>query len=83
MGESDTFKEVTKEEFYNYFTNKVFTVVPGEWFHSHYYLIGEEKVGYVATSSWSPLVEYKLKYGTCNSETINLVGSIIKQKFRG
>ncbi len=83
MGESDTFKEVTKEEFYSYFKDKEWSTVLGEWGHSNYYVVDGEKVGYVETSSYTPIVEYKLKYGTCNFEAINLVGNIIKQKFRG
>lgn len=73
-------KQVTKDEFWSYFQDKNYTTTQGEWFHSDDFIVDNEVVGYMETSSYGASTVYKLKYGTANSETISLIGSIISAK---
>ena len=73
-------KQVTKDEFWSYFQDKNYTTTQGEWFHSDDFIVDDEVVGYMETSSYGAPTVYKLKYGTSNSETISLIGSIISAK---
>lgn len=73
-------KQVTKDEFWSYFQNKNYIKRQGDAFHSEYFIVDSEVVGYMETSSYGAPTVYKLKYGTVNSEAISLVGSIISAK---
>lgn len=73
-------KTVSKNEFHQYFQDKQFTREQGECFHSEYYLVDGEKLGYLETSSYGAPAIYQLKYGTVNFETINFIGNIIKNR---
>ncbi len=73
-------KTVSKEEFQEYFKDKQFTKQHGDYFHSEYFIVDGEKVGYLETSSWGTPDVYQLKYGTANSSTISFIGNIIKNK---
>lgn len=73
-------KEVSKQEFWNYFKNKEYKTEQGWIFHSDNFIVDGEVVGYRETSSWGAPDIYKLKYGTCNSETINFVIDFINGK---
>jgi len=75
-------KIVTKEEFYQYFSDKEFTRHQGDCMHSELFVINKEIVGYFESSSWGAEDIYKLKYGTQNTEAITLVGNMIKNKLK-
>lgn len=71
---------VNEGEFWKYFKDKKYTVKQGGWFHSDLFIVDGEEVGYRETSSWGANDIYKLKYGTVNTETMNLISDIIWQK---
>ncbi|HSE99830.1 MAG TPA: hypothetical protein VLA48_02950 [Nitrososphaeraceae archaeon] len=73
------FKSVSKSEFYEYFQDKEFTRQAGDYFHSEYFVVNGERVGYLETSSWGAPDAYQFKYGTSNSETISFIGNIINK----
>jgi len=73
-------KTVTKQEFLEYFEDRIYTTEQGCVFHSTNFIVEGEVVGYMETSSWGTFSIYKLKYGTVNSETISFIGNIIKNK---
>ncbi len=73
-------KQVTKDEFWEYFKDKKYTTKQGMCFHSDIFIVNDEEVGYMETSSWGAPDVYQLKYGTANSEAITLIGNIIKSK---
>jgi hypothetical protein len=73
-------KVVSKKEFWKYFENKEYATKQGDWFHSDIFIVDGEEVGYRETSSWGANDVYKLKYGSANTEAINLIGHIIWQK---
>lgn len=71
-------KIVNKKEFYDYFKDKEFIINPGCIFHSKDYIVNDEIVGNIETSSWNTDICYKLKYWTDNSETTNFITNIIE-----
>lgn len=73
-------KTVSKEEFQEYFKDREFTKQQGDCFHSEYFIVDGERVGYLETSSWGAPDLYQLKYGIINYEAINFIGNIIKHK---
>jgi len=72
-------KQVTKQEFWNYFQDKDYNEKQGDAFHSDIFIVNGEEVGYRETSSYGASDVYMLKYGTVNSETISLVGNILEK----
>lgn len=72
--------EVSEGEFNSFLSGKEFVREQGFWFHSTIYKINGEAVAYMETSSYGAPTEYRVKNGTMNFPTINLVGEIIKSK---
>ena len=76
-------KEVSKQEFWNYFKDKEYTTQQDICFHSDNFIVNGEVVGYMETSSWGTPAIYKLKYGTSNFKTISFVSDFIWAKENG
>ena len=75
-----TLINVNSNRFWNFVKSKNLKEIPGEWFHSSYYVDeNQNKLAYMETSSWGPSVIYKIM-GEENEETLNLVTDIINSK---